>query len=647
MPEGYCDRCEVRRAHFFVHPETLLTGISGLLLLIGLSVQFTSPNPRLLGLDSAALFYLASVVAGGVYVAKHGWEALRERRLGINLLMTMAIVGAVTIGEYVEAASLAFLFSLAELLEGYTVERARNSLRELIELAPNEARVLHDGEELTLPVEEVRLGDVIAVRPGERLPLDGRVVKGASAVNEAPITGESLPADKHEGDEVFAGSINQEGYLEIETTKRSQETTLAKIVQLVEEAEAQKAPSERFVEQFGRVYTPTVVAVAAGVAVVPPLIFAAPFTEWFLRAITLLVIACPCALLISTPVSVISAITSAARHGVLIKGGKHLEAMSQINAIALDKTGTLTTGELEVTDIVPLNGHRAEDVLGGAASLERQSEHPIAQAVVRRAQDLELEVEDVEGFKSITGRGVQARLNGSMVYLGTPGLFSISQVEIPHDELIELQSEGKTTMLLGTETELMGLIAVADRVRPGAREIVRKLQQMGLEVVMITGDNEGTARAIARELGIAHYHAGLLPDEKVHEIEHLLEEYGSVAMVGDGINDAPALARATVGIAMGAAGTDTAMETADVALMADDLSKLPYLIELSRRSRGVIRENIWSAITVKLALGLGVFPGWVTLVMAVLLGDMGMSLGVTGNAMRLARVRAHDRINGG
>ena len=635
-----CDRCRQTGHHFWFHRESLFAWGAGAFLALGLVALLWGGEGVLvrigsIGLSASTLLLLGAVAVGGVPIGRNALEALLERKLGINLLMAIAIVGAVAIGETIEAASLAFLFLVAERLEDFAVERSHRSLQELIELAPHEARVLTAAGETTRHVEQITANETIAVRPGERIPLDGIVTRGSSSVNEAPITGESLPADKSTDDEVFAGTINQSGYLEIRVTKRAGDTTLARVIRLVTEAEEQKAPIERFVDRFGRVYTPVVVAVAVGVATVPTLLFNAPFEAWFLRAITLLVISCPCAMVISTPVSVVSAVSSAARRGVLIKGGQFLESLGDAQAIAFDKTGTLTTGELSVTDVVPLNGHGETDVLRWAASLEGRSEHPIAQAVLRSAQDVELP--NVDDFQALTGRGVQGRIDGTTYYLGTPELFQHTGHSVPQAQMDDLQSAGKTTMLLGTDDQLIGLVAVADGVRPEAHSVVEDLQSMGIEVVMITGDNAGTARAIADQLGISHYHAELMPDQKLSEIEHLVERYGNVAMVGDGINDAPALARATVGIAMGAAGSDTALETADVALMADDLHQLPSLIRLSRRSRAVIRQNISSAIAIKLALGLAVFPGWVSLVAAVLIGDMGMTLGVTGNAMRLAR----------
>jgi len=664
--DGRCARCSIK---FSAEEEPIgrsreakLVALSGVALLGGLALTLFQLDPVLLNVGgrvftpAVLLFLLAaglgawSFLGGGL---RKLFQLLRLKlqltELGIDSLMSLAILGAIAIGEYVEAASLAFLFSLAELLEQYAVERARGSLRELMKLAPATARVRRDGRELEVPVEQVDVGEVVIVRPGDRIPLDEEVLSGESEVDQAPITGESVPAEKGPGDLVFAGTINQEGYLEIRVTKRSTDTTLAKIIHLVEEAEEQRAPIERFVDRFARYYTPTVVGVAIGVAAMPPLAFGAPFADWFVRALALLVIACPCAMLISTPVSVVSAITAAARQGVLIKGGAYLEEIGQIRAIALDKTGTLTAGELIVTDVVPLNSHSPEEVLAIAAALEARSRHPIARAIVRRYEQQNNTIPEhdgLEGFESVTGKGVRARWDGRLVIVGKPELFPNAKELEALPPFQELEAQAKTVVVVGTPKEAWGLIAVADKIRPEAPRAVEALKRLGLEVVMITGDNEGTARAVAQRLGIEHVHAEVLPDGKVHEIRHLVEEYGKVAMVGDGVNDAPALAVATVGIAMGAAGTDTALETADIALMGDDLTKLPYLIELSRTARRVIRQNVGSAIAVKLALGLGVFPGWVTLVIAVLVGDMGMSLAVTGNALRLARVSLGNRVNG-
>jgi Zn2+/Cd2+-exporting ATPase len=618
--------------------EAIFTGISGALLALGLVLSLLTLDPTLLVLFGrtfalSTVLYLASVFFGAYHFARKGLYALKTFSLGINFLMSLAILGAIVIEEYVEAASLAFLFSLAELLEEFSVERARRSLRELIKLAPREARVRRNGEELLCPIEEIAVGEVCIVKPGERIALDGQVLSGSSFVNQAPITGESVPVEKRPGDEVFAGTINYDGYLEITVTKRAKDTTLARIIHLVEEAEAQKAPSERFVDRFARYYTPGVVLVALLVATVPAIFFGAAFSEWFSRALALLVIACPCALLISTPVSIISAITSAARHGVLIKGGVYLEELGQIQTIVFDKTGTLTTGQLTVTDIIPTDSISPTEVLRIAAALERKSQHPIAQAIVRAYEERAAgePLPDAQEFTSLTGQGVQAKLDGTLYRVGRLQLFNADG--------LALASQAKTVIGVGTPDRLLGLIALADSIRPQAHQTVQRLKDLGIDVVMVTGDNEAAARAVAQHVGITHYHAGVFPDQKVHEIEHLRSEYGRVAMVGDGVNDAPALAAASVGIAMGAVGSDAALETAHVALMGDDLSKLPYLIELSRRTRRVIQQNIFFSILTKLTLGLGVFPGYVTLVLAVLVGDMGASLAVTGNALRLARVK--------
>jgi Cd2+/Zn2+-exporting ATPase len=618
--------------------EAIFTGISGALLALGLVLSLLTLDPTLLVLFGrtfalSTVLYLASVFFGAYHFARKGLYALKTLSLGINFLMSLAILGAIVIGEYVEAASLAFLFSLAELLEEFSVARARQSLRELIKLAPREARVRRNGEELLCPIEEIAVGEVCIVKPGERIALDGQVLSGSSFVNQAPITGESVPVEKRPGDEVFAGTINYDGYLEITVTKRAKDTTLARIIHLVEEAEAQKAPSERFVDRFARYYTPGVVLVALLVATVPAIFFGAAFSEWFSRALALLVIACPCALLISTPVSIISAITSAARHGVLIKGGVYLEELGQIQTIVFDKTGTLTTGQLTVTDIIPTDSISPTEVLRIAAALERKSQHPIAQAIVRAYEERAAgePLPDAQEFTSLTGQGVQAKLDGTLYRVGRLQLFNADG--------LALASQAKTVIGVGTPDRLLGLIALADSIRPQAHQTVQRLKDLGIDVVMVTGDNEAAARAVAQHVGITHYHAGVFPDQKVHEIEHLRSEYGRVAMVGDGVNDAPALAAASVGIAMGAVGSDAALETAHVALMGDDLSKLPYLIELSRRTRRVIQQNIFFSILTKLTLGLGVFPGYVTLVLAVLVGDMGASLAVTGNALRLARVK--------
>jgi Cd2+/Zn2+-exporting ATPase len=666
-------------------PRATKTWIAGGLLAVGLVAEFLLPGLNTtLGSVGPATFHLADVVllvaaaVGGQEILRGGYYSARNLNLDIDFLMSAAILSAVTASLlapgtslYSEAATLAVLFSIAELLEGYAMDQARNSLRELMNLSPDEATVRRDGDELTLPVEDVTIGDTVLVSPGEKIPMDGTVLEGSSAVNEAPITGESVPVDKSEGDEVYAGTINEEGYLEVAVTAAAADNTLSRIIELVEDAQSNRTEREQFVDRFASYYTPVMVTIAVLVAAVPPLAFGAPWVPWFVNGITMLVLACPCAFVISTPVSVVSGITSAANHGVLIKGGNHLEAMGAVEAVAMDKTGTLTKGELTVTDVVPLGDRTEDDVLRCARGLEQRSEHPIGEAIVAHADDAAIAEREVDEFQSMTGKGVQASVDGTPHYAGKPELFDDLGFDLEHvhvldesgpltqevrdrcdgagclnlveDTIPRLRSEGKTVVLVGTEDELEGIVAVADEVRPGAKRTVERLEALGVEPVMLTGDNEGTARAVAEQVGIDTYRAGLLPDEKVDAIEQLVAEYEEgVAMVGDGINDAPALATATVGIAMGAAGTDTALETADVALMGDDISKLPYLVELSGDANGVIRQNIWASLAVKALLAVGVPLGFVSVAIAVLVGDAGMTLGVTGNAMRLSRIDPTD-----
>jgi Cd2+/Zn2+-exporting ATPase len=615
------------------------TFFSGLLILASLIWELVWPETQHgtlweghLGVSDGLL--VAASLVGGYNFFPYAVRAVRRLSLDMDFLMTAAILGACAIGEYTEAAAIAFLFSCAELLEAYAVDRARNSLNELMELAPETATVRRAGHEIKLTAAEVVVGDTVLIRPGERVPMDGKVATGDSTIDQSTITGESMPAAKRVGDEVFAGTINHEGYLEVEASHLASQSVLSRIIKMVEEAEERRAPIEQFVRRFARFYTPAVTLLALGVVLVPPLLMDASFNEWFVRGLTLLVIACPCALVISTPVAVVSGITSAARNGVLIKGGNHLEALGSVRAVAFDKTGTLTYGRPEVTDIVRFNGYTEDEILSVAAALEQRSGHPIAGAIRRRAEGLE--VPEVEQFESLTGQGVRARIGGKVYKVGKPGLFENGA----QPNIGEIQRSGQTAVLVGTESELLGAVTVADTVRDNAAAAVAALREQGIEkVVMLTGDSEETAQTIARRLGVDEWRAELLPEDKVAAVEELKQQYGQIAMIGDGVNDAPALATSTVGIAMGAAGSDTALETADVALMSDDLSKLPYLFELSRASRRVIRQNVWASILLKITLAVGVFPGLVTLIVAVLVGDMGTSLGVTGNALRLARIK--------
>ncbi|WP_276299826.1 heavy metal translocating P-type ATPase [Halorussus lipolyticus] len=671
-------------------PRALKTWAGAGFMVVGLLLEFflTSADALLFSavgreFHLSAVLLLLSAGIAGQEILRNGYYSAKNLSLDIDLLMGTGVVSAVAVGLYFEAATLAVLFSIAELLERFSMDRARNSVRELMDLSPDTATVRRtdaDGAttEETVPVEEVGVGETVVVRPGEKIPVDGRVLEGTSAVNQAPITGESVPVDKSEDDEVYAGTINEEGYLEVEATAEADETTLSQVIELVGDAQRDRTDREQFIEKFAAYYTPIIVAGALVTAFGPPLLLGGEFREWFVRGLTLLVVACPCAFVISTPVSVVSGVTSAARNGVLVKGGPHLESMGAVEAVAFDKTGTLTEGELAVTDAVPLNGNDEEDLLGCAHDLERRSEHPIAQAIVEHAHgtsnphDEHGEDRPIENFESLTGKGVRADLGGVTHYAGKPALFAELGFDLEHvhlstdggqvvadaaeskcddredcldllaDVVPRFQREGKTVVLVGTEDQLEGVLAIADEVRPSARETVSRLQDWGVECVMLTGDNEGTARAVAEEVGVDDYRAELLPEQKVEAVEDLTERHGTVAMVGDGVNDAPALAAATVGVAMGAAGTDTAIETADIALLGDDLRKVPYLYRLSRKANAVIRQNIWASLAVKAVLAVGAPLGLVSVAMAILVGDMGMSLGVTGNAMRLARVEPEE-----
>jgi len=600
----------------------------------------------------AAAFALGAVVAGGWYVFPRGVRAAMHRALDMNFLMSSAAVGALLIGEYEEAASVMFLFAVAQLLEGFSMDRARNAIRALMELSPTEATVLRDGREVRVPVDRVAIGETVVVRPGEKIPVDGVVLTGSSSVNQAPITGESMPVEKAPGSEVFAGTLNCEGALEVRSTRAASDTTLARIIHSVEEAQASRAPSQTFVDRFARRYTPAVVMTAVALSVLPPLLGFGAWGEWFYRALVMLVVACPCALVISTPVTIVSALTGAAREGILIKGGLHLENAGRARVVAIDKTGTLTEGRPEVVDILALGGAEPRDVLAFAAAAEARSEHPLARAILRRAEEEKLALHPVAQTSTIPGKGLQARVGEDEVFVGSGRLFEALGVPLEDLEhvLERHEAEGRTAVVVATRPagdeerplRLRGVIAIADRVRPGAAGALRVLRAAGAEkIVMLTGDNAGTARAVAASLGgpgvgVDEVRAGLLPDEKVAAVRDLRARYERVLMVGDGVNDAPALAAADVGVAMGTAGTDVALETADIALMADDLSKLPVAIGLARKAERIIRVNIGFSLVVKAAFVLLAVTGWATLWMAVF-ADMGASLAVIMNGLRALR----------
>lgn len=626
---------QISRTFWKRYQITILTILSGIFATIGFIGHHLHGSIFLTN-----IFLSLAVLTGGFHIA---WKGIREARnltLGMNFLMSLAVVGAIILGEFTEAAMVVFLFALAQLLESFSVEKARRSIESLMDLAPPVASLKTAQGIEVLPVADIQVGDVIIIKPGERLPLDGMVTAGHSMVNQAPITGESMPSEKLNGSQVYAGTINQEGMLEIRVSRNSEDSTLARIIHMVEEAQAQKAPTQQFVEKFSLYYTPIVVTIALLLALVPSLVFNADFSNWIYRALVLLVISCPCALVISTPVTIVSALTNAARQGILIKGGTFLENFEKMQALAFDKTGTLTYGQPKVKAVIPINGMSELEVVQIAASIEAHSEHSIGKAILEYAKEIKLDLKSVQDFTSITGMGAKAKIEGKQYLLGNHRLFETNGWcgDHIHKKLKGIEEKQQTAVLIGQEEKVIAIIAIADEVRKNAKLSIKELHEAGIQkVLMLTGDNETTARMISRELEITDYRAELLPADKVTEVRKFMEEYQHVAMIGDGINDAPALAAASLGIAMGASASDTAMETADIALLSDDISKIAYLKRLSHKTVNIIKENIAIALLLKGMFFALAIPGIATLWMAVF-ADMGASLIVIFNGLRALRL---------
>ncbi|MCA3021296.1 MAG: heavy metal translocating P-type ATPase [Burkholderiales bacterium] len=631
-PDATAVAAEEHQAASISKRQWILMTVAGIAAISAEVVAYTTGNETSI---TVAVLALTAIFTSGVETLKKGWIALKTFTLNINLLMSVAVIGAVAIGQWPEAAVVIWLFGIAEMIEVLSLDRARNAIRALMANAPETAFVQQaDGAWSEVPADQVEVGLIVRVRPGERIALDGIVVSGQSGVNQAPITGESIPAEKTVGATLFAGSLNERGVLEFRVTAATGETTLDRIAKSIQAAQGQRAPTQRFVDKFARVYTPVVFVLAVLLAIVPPLAFGMPWYDWIYKALVLLVIACPCALVISTPVTIVSGLTAAARRGILIKGGTYLEQGRELKTVALDKTGTITHGKPVLTDVVALAGMSKEEALRIAASLDTLSDHPVATAIVGGYKG---SVAAVEEFEALHGRGVKGTLEGVTYFVGNHRLMEelkvrSSQLEVALDRL---EMEAKTAIVLSTDTETLAIFAVADTIRDTSKVAIAELKSLGIETIMLTGDNDKTAKAVAAQVGIADARGNMMPDDKLAAIETFLER-GLVGMVGDGVNDAPALARSSIGFAMGAAGTDTAIETADVALMQDDLRKLPEFIRLSKKTSQVLWQNIVFALGIKAVFFVLTLTGQGTLWMAVF-ADAGASLIVVANGLRLLR----------
>ena len=609
---------------------------SGILFVLGHVFEWLSFSPTVV-----TVTYMIGAAIAGYEIAILAYKSLVNRHtVGPAMLMCIACVASFIIGHPEEGAAVTFLYYIAEFLEDYAEHRAKRSIKSLVEIAPDNARVKVGDKEEIKHVDEVEVGDIVIVKPGDKVPLDGKVVSGSSSINQASITGESVPVLKEIGDEVFSGTVNEEGYLEIEVTKAAKDSVISKIVTLVKRSQLNRSETETMVEKVAKYYTPIMMVAAICIAVIPPFLLGQPLVDWVYKALSLLVISCPCAFLISTPVGMVSAITSATRNGVIIKGSTYVEEMRNIKAVIFDKTGTLTEGKLALSDVKVLDEtYSEEEIVRIAAAMEFQSSHPIAQAIVNYADENNIIFDSVDEFKNVPGKGIVANINGEQFYAANESLIEGSSFEISRDEINSFSSEGKTIVFVGNAKNVMGMITVSDKIRSNASEVIADLKSKGVETVMLTGDNKMAATKVAEEIGIQHVFSNLLPEDKLNILDAIRNKFGDVAMVGDGINDAPALARANIGIAMGAAGSDVAIETADVALMQDDISKLPYLLALSHKTMGIIKQNITLAIAVKLLCVILAVLGIITLMMSVGFGDLGLTLFVILNSFRIGMVK--------
>ena len=610
--------------------------VSGILFVLGHIFEWLSFSPTIV-----TVTYMLGAIIAGYEIAILAYKSLVNRHtIGPAMLVCIACVASFIIGHPEEGAAVTFLYYIAEFLEDLAEHRAKRSIKSLVEIAPDTARVKVGDKEEIRNVDEVNIGDVVIVKPGDKVPLDGEVILGSSSINQASITGESVPVLKEVGDEVFSGTVNEDGYLEIKVTTEAKDSVISKIVTLVKRSQLNRSETETLVERVAKYYTPIMMIAAICVAFIPPLLFGQNLVDWVYKALSLLVISCPCAFLISTPVGMVSAITSATRNGVIIKGSTYVEEMRNVKAVIFDKTGTLTEGKLKLSDVEVLDeNYSKEDIVKIAASLEYQSSHPIAQAVVSYADENDIIFDVIQDFRNVPGKGIVANIDGEQFYAANESLIEGSSFDISRDEINKYSSEGKTLIFVGNAQKVLGIITVSDKIRDNASEVIADLKNQGVQTIMLTGDNKMAANSVASEIGIDYVYSNLLPEDKLNLLDTIRNKFGDVAMVGDGINDAPALARSNIGIAMGAAGSDVAIETADIALMQDDISKLPYLFALSRKTMGIIKQNISIAILVKLLCVVLAIMGIITLMMSVGFGDLGLTILVILNSFRIGMVK--------
>ncbi|KZX16959.1 heavy metal translocating P-type ATPase [Methanobrevibacter filiformis] len=620
----------------------ILMGISAVLIAFGLVLTLFNQPHILFGFTTieepiSLLIFLAVVIIIGRGIIKHGVKTFLKGEVKIELLVTIATVGAFLLGDGLEGASLMTLFYLAEYIEHFALDRSKRSLSKLVNLNPDIAILKKDGGEVEVNVNDLKVNDIVIIKPGDKIPIDGVIINGNTSINQASITGESLAVSKAEGDDVYSSTINEEGYIEIKVTKTSENTIFAKIINLIKESEEKKAKIDLFIDKFAKYYTPTVVLIAIFIAIIPPVVLKEPFLQWIYRGLVLLVISCPCGLVISTPVSMVSAITAGTRNGIIIKGGEYIEELARIKAILFDKTGTLTEGKLEINTITPHKIITKEKLIEIACSIEGKSKHPIAKAFNEYKQNNDINVKEVHNFESIAGKGLKGVINNETYYIGKKDLFDYNESLKEEINLIIANNTniGKTSVIIGDKTQILGFISLSDKIRENAKTTISEIKSSGIKTIMLTGDNKSAADNVSKQIGLNSYYNDLLPEDKLNKVEELAIKYNDVAMVGDGVNDTPSLARANVGIAMGMGGADVAVETADIVLMHDNISKISTLLNIAKKTMNIVKENLIIVISIKSIIAILGVLGYISLLEAVILGDMGITLIVVGNALRI------------